>query len=58
MMNDVSNEYWLMFWMFMQFFYKLDQNVAQPAGFPVVKHAHPYLSPQLDVGVYIFLDLF
>ena len=36
------------------FFYKLDQNVAQSAGFLVVIPAHPYLSPQLDIGVHIF----
>jgi hypothetical protein len=50
MMYDVSNEYWLMLWMFIQFFYKLDQNVAQPARFLVVKHAHP-------AGFLLFVDL-
>jgi hypothetical protein len=50
MMHDVSNEYWLMLWMFIQFFYKLDQNVAQPTGFLVVKHAHL-------AGFLLFMDL-
>jgi hypothetical protein len=50
MMYDVSNEYCLMLWTFIHFFYKLDQNVAQPPGFLVVKPAHP-------AGFLLFLDL-
>jgi hypothetical protein len=50
MMYDVSNEYWLMLWMFIQFFYKQDQNVAQPTGFLIVKPVHP-------VRFLLFMDL-
>jgi len=33
-------------------------SVAQPVGFLVVEPTHPGLSPRLDTGVRIFLDLF
>jgi hypothetical protein len=33
-------------------------SVAQLVGFLVVKPAHPGLSPRLDIGARIFLDLF